>query len=126
MEHTTSRNWSRIGVVAAVVVAALVAGVWFTSGWRGPEKPLVGSASGSTSSPSAPAASPDISPSPVSSADPTPAAEAASFVCASSTTIKGQQAPPLALINAVRTGAHGGYDRIAIEFEGAGPESIEL
>jgi hypothetical protein len=130
MEYTSSRKWSRIAVVAAVVVAAFVAGVWFTSGLRGPEQPLVGSASGPTSSPSAAAESPAVSPSPESSAGPTPTPDAAvevvPFVCGSATVIKGQQAPPVALISAVRTGSHTSYDRIAIEFKAAGPDSIEL
>jgi hypothetical protein len=48
-------------------------------------------------------------------------------VCVSGpTTLTTQTAPPLALIDAVRTGTHTGYDRLTIEFKNGRTGTIQL
>ena len=70
-------------------------------------------------SPLVPGVVPSPSPSPVPTVSP--------FVCsAGSLTLTNQTAPPLALIDAVRTGTHAGYDRVTIEFKNGTTGTIKV
>jgi len=76
----------------------------------------------------APTASPSASPvaSPVNTPPAVTAAAAASpFVCSSST-LTAKNSSAVARINALRTGAHAGYDRLTVQFSAAQPASVEL
>ena len=58
---------------------------------------------------------------------PSPGFSPTVFICVSDpTTVTTQTAPPLALIDAVRTGTHTGYDRLTIEFKNARTGTIQL
>jgi hypothetical protein len=105
--------------VAAAAIAILVVGVLLIAG------PLRG--------PVSPAGSPHNTPSPSAS----PAASASpsllpAFVCNSSQSFVGKATtpatapPPVVFISAVRTGSHGGYDRITIEFTNGVPHDVQI
>ena len=107
-----------IAALAAAVIAVLLVAVLLvgnplnrqpTPGSHGTGAPTISPASGA-------------SPSPNPSSTPSP-----QFVCsASSAFITSQSPPPLAFVDAVRTGAHGGYDRLTIEFKNGQTGTIEL
>jgi hypothetical protein len=42
------------------------------------------------------------------------------------TSLSGQQSPPVADIDALRTGAHSGYDRLTIEFNNGQPGQVDV
>jgi hypothetical protein len=105
-----------IAGVAAALIALVVIGVLFVGNPLKHQSPIV---PGAVASPT-PSAS--LSPSP--SYSPTPPAQP--FVCASPTTFTGQQAPASALVDAVRTGTHAGYDRLTIEFQNGVPASVDV
>lgn len=109
-----------IGALAAAVIAVIIVGVLLVGNPlnRGPLVPgLVVHPTPTLCVPTCPGPVP--TPSPLPSATP--------FVC---TTYHGvltnQTAPPLALIDAVRTGTHTGYDRLTIEFQNGRTGTIEI
>jgi hypothetical protein len=58
---------------------------------------------------------------------PAPTPSASPFVCVTGpTTLTNEVAPPLAFIDAVRTGTHPGYDRLTIEFKDATTGTIQI
>jgi hypothetical protein len=77
-----------------------------------------------------PGPSPIASPSAVPSPSPGPSATASPLACvAGPTTLTNQVAPPLAFIDAVRTGSntgYAGYDRLVFEFKDATTGTIQL
>jgi hypothetical protein len=98
------RYW--IAAVAAVVVAVLIVGVLYVTN---------------------PLHRPPISSGPVvTSPTPTTSATATPFLCAASAPITSPSAPPVAFIDALRTGTHTGYDRLTVEFQNGQPSNIEL
>jgi hypothetical protein len=109
-----------IGALAAAVIAVILVGVLLVGNPlnRGPLVPaVVVHPTPTLCVPTCPAPVP--TPSPI----PTPSP----FVCvAGPTTLTTQTAPPLALIDAVRTGTHTGYDRITFEFKNARTGSITI
>jgi hypothetical protein len=95
-----------IGALAAAVIVVILVGVLLVVNPLG-RSPLV------------PGVVPSPSPSPVPTVSP--------FVCsAGSLTLTSQTAPPLALIDAVRTGTHPGYDRVTIEFKNGTTGTIKV
>src|ERR1043166_7436901 len=101
-----------IAAVAALLLGALAAGVLFvTSSDRAQKVAQVPSPA------SAPASSEDLAAAPVASVTP--------FVC-SATKLSVVSAQGAANINALRTGAHTGYDRLVVQFAGARPGNIEI
>jgi hypothetical protein len=109
-----------IGALAAAVIAVILVGVLLVGNPlnRGPLVPaVVVHPTPTLCVPTCPAPVP--TPSPI----PTPSP----FVCvAGPTTLTTQTAPPLALIDAVRTGTHTGYDRITFEFKNGRTGSITI
>jgi len=71
-----------------------------------------------------PSPTPLASPSPAPMASPTPSP--AGFTCAAPTALPGQHPPLLAYVDALRTGAHDGYDRLVIEFSNGQPSEVDL
>lgn len=107
-----------IAGVATAAIAALIVGTLFVAS-RGGRFPDLIPGGGVTH------ASPSPVPAPTSSATASPAI---TFVCASSTVSLPSTgaAQPIAFIDAVRTGAHTGYDRVTIEFQNGAPGSVEV
>jgi hypothetical protein len=109
-----------IGALAAAVIAVILVGVLLVGNPlnRGPLVPaVVVHPTPTLCVPTCPAPVP--TPSPI----PTPSP----FVCvAGPTTLTTQTAPPLALIDAVRTGTHTGYDRITFEFNNGRTGTIQI
>src|SRR5258708_25664315 len=106
-----------IAGLAAALIALVVIGVLFVGNplKHQPSKVVPGPGTSPT-----PSASQSASP----SASPTPSSQP--FVCAWSTTFTEQQPPQSAYVDAVRTGAHTGYDRLTIEFQNGQPQTIPL
>jgi hypothetical protein len=106
-----------IAGVAAALIALVVIGVLFVANplTHQPSKIVPGAGTSPTPSASQ-SASPSVS----------PTASSQPFVCASPTTFTGQQPPLSAYVDAVRTGAHAGYDRLTIEFQNGQPQTIQL
>ena len=113
-----SRPYRIVGV-AAVLVAAVAIGVMFATSANRPQ-PTGAVPAGAVSSPS-PASS--------STSPDAPAAElvaiSAPFTCAASS-IASKPAPSTSFVDALRTGAHAGYDRVVVEFKNGQPGSITL
>ncbi len=109
------------GLAAAALAVALIAVLLVAqSGGRLPV-PVPGSIpSGQPSPAPSQAPTPAASPSAPAVASPTP------FLCSTGKPITVQTAPPLAFIDAIRTGSHPGYDRLTIEFQNGPPSSIEV
>jgi len=102
--------------VAAAVIAVVVIGVLFVGNPLNRHNTVV---PGAASSPS-PRAHTSPAPSPSPSTSP-------SFTCsANSMSYSSTTAPPAAFIDALRTGAHPGYDRLTIEFLSGMPSSIDV
>ncbi len=72
-----------------------------------------------------PSASPSVAAaaSPATVATALPVVNLPVFVCGSSS-LSAQSSPPVAFINAVRTGSHTGYDRLVLQFGNGQPSSI--
>jgi hypothetical protein len=102
-----SRPYRIVGV-AAVLVAAVAVGVMFAVNANRPQ-PTGALPVGTTKSASAVV---------VDSAQ-------AAFSCGSSA-ISTRQSVPAAFVDALRTGAHVGYDRLTVEFKNAQPGSISI
>jgi hypothetical protein len=110
-----------IAGVAAAVIAAVLIGVLFIANPLNHPLNTTGPGTGSSPTPSA-SASPDASP----TTTPTPDSTLPPFVCTSSAPMTSAQAPDVAFIADIRTGAHPGYDRLTVEFANGQPSSIEL
>lgn len=106
-------NHIRLAVAAtAIVVAVAVGAVFALNGSRTPSTVRVESADGRAQAPS-----------PVAS--PATAAALTGFTCSGST-VPVQEAGQTALVNAIRTGSHAGYDRLVVEFASGVPGSITI
>jgi hypothetical protein len=92
-------------------------------------QPAIRTAALTTTPSAAPSIAPSPSPAPtvVPTAAPAaaPAANSVKFGCVS-TTFNNSKAPLSAFVDAVRTGAHTGYDRLTIQFQNGQPGSIAL
>jgi hypothetical protein len=106
-----------IAGVVAVVIALVVIGVLFVGNPLNHQPAKIVPGAGASPTPS-------VAQSPSPGSSPTPSSQP--FVCASSTSFTGQQPPPSAYVDAVRTGTHTGYDRLTIEFQNGQPQSIQL
>jgi hypothetical protein len=119
------RSPTRIVVLAAVLVAAFVVAAVFLANPLNRPQPAIRAAAAVTT----PSLAPSIAPSPGagSTVIPTaaPAANLEKFGCVSSV-FNNTKAPLSAFIDAVRTGAHTGYDRLTIQFQDGQPGSIAL
>ena len=105
-----------IAGVAAAVIAVLIVGVLFVANpLRRPTGPV---GAGQPSPTGSQSASP--------SASPTPTAQLPAFVCTAQDFPANQTPPPLAYISAVRTGTHGTYDRVTIEFANRVPGAVQI
>jgi hypothetical protein len=110
-----------IAGVATAAIAVIIVGTLFVANRGGRLPNLVpGGITHSSPSPSA-NASPEPTPIPSPSASP-----AITFVCTSSSTSPSGSHPAVAFIDALRTGAHSGYDRVTIEFQNGAPGSVQL
>lgn len=106
-----------IAGVAAALIAAMVVGILVVASFKGNQTSIT------------PAGVPTPSPSPTSS--PTPESNLPAFQCTDSMThLDYAKSPNQAVINALRTGTHPGYDRVTVEWSGSpaptGPTSIEV
>jgi hypothetical protein len=123
------RSPLRIVLVAAVLVAAFVVAVVFFAHPLDRPQPPIRTAALTTTRNVAPSIAPSPSPAPVAvpTAAPVgaPAANTVKFGCVS-TAFGNSKAPLSAFVDAVRTGAHTGYDRLTIEFQNGRPGSIAL
>lgn len=109
-------NQIRLAVTAtALVFASVVALVFVANGSPRPSTVSVVPADGVSRPASQPAPQ----------ASPAPAAQLAAFTCGAST-VPTQAAGPSALVSAMRTGAHPGYDRFVVEFASGVPGSITI
>jgi hypothetical protein len=111
-----------IAGVATAAIAIIIVGTLFVAS-RGGRLPNLVPGGGITHS--SPSPSPSPSPEPTSTPSPT-ASPAITFVCTSSSISPSGSHPAVAFIDAVRTGAHAGYDRVTIEFQNGAPGSLEL
>jgi hypothetical protein len=108
-----------IAAVAAAVLAVAIVGVLFVFNPLNRHPVTVGPVpSPSPSASASPAASPSPSASPIPSGGP--------FVCSTSAPIINASPPAVAFVDAMRTGAHAGYDRLTVEFNNGQPGRIEL
>jgi hypothetical protein len=108
-----------IAAVAAAVIAVILVGVLLVGNPLNRRSPVPG---GGVPSPT-PCSTTCSTPAP----SPTPSPSASPFVCLTGqSTLTHQIAPPLALIDAVRTGTHLGYDRLTIEFKDATTGTITI
>ena len=118
-----SRPYQVVGV-AAVLMAAVAAGVMFATSANRPQ-PLGALPAGALTTPGAASGTSYPSPVPAATSDETLAATQASYTCGSSTlTAKG--APATSFIDALRTGPHVGYDRVTVEFKNGQPGTISI
>jgi hypothetical protein len=111
--------------LAAGLIAAIVVGVLVVASFNRHQTSLL---PGTAPSPS-PSASPSPSPSPSAAASPTavasPTSPAGPYSCTSADASNPN--PPLsALIDAVRTGTHSGYDQVTIEFSTGQPSEVQI
>jgi len=105
-----------IAAVAAAVLAVAIVGVLFVFNPLNQHPAPIGPG---------PNPQPSASPSPTPSAKPS-ATPAPSFTCTTSAPITNSNAPAVAYVNALRTGAHVGYDQLTVQFSGRQPSSIQL
>ncbi len=109
-----------IAALAAAVIAVILVGVLLVGNPLNRFHPTPGGHGTST---------PTTSPAPTASTNPSPTASPQPFICSEPSAFGASQAPPpLAYVDAVRTGAHKdlGYDRLTIEFQNGQPSSIEV
>jgi hypothetical protein len=109
-----------IAGIAAALIAAVVIGVLVVANPLN-RHALVVPGAGSSPTPSA-SAQPSPSPSPSTPPD----TSLPAFVCTSAAPVSASGGPAVAFIDALRTGAHTGYDRLTIEFQNGSPASYEL
>ncbi|TME02073.1 MAG: hypothetical protein E6I71_14610 [Chloroflexi bacterium] len=113
-----------IATIAAAVIAVVIIGVLFVA--NPARRPT------SNAGPGVPTASPSASPggTPTPSPSPTPDAQLPAFTCAAGDYVFKETTPPVptpavAYISALRTGTHGTYDRITIEFSNGMPGHVQ-
>ena len=114
------RGLAWVGALAAAVIAVILVGVLLLGNPlnRGPQVPGGGVHTTPTLCLAA-CVTPAPTPSPTPSATP--------FMCTVyHGVLTNQTAPPLALIDAVRTGTHPGYDRLTVEFQNGRTGTIEI
>jgi len=115
-----------IAAVAAGVIAVLIVGVLFVANpLRRPTVPV-----GAVPTPS-PSVMASPSPSVVASPTPAPTDNLPAFTCSAQDpvfqqTTPPQPTPPVAFIGALRTGTHGTYDRITVEFGNGVPHDVQV
>lgn len=113
-----SRGPYWIAAVAAAVIAVLIVGVLVMGGPlkrpTSPARPVV-----NQSTPS-----PVVSQTPV--ATPSPVYTCAAQDSSVNTIAPGEPTPPVAFVTALRTGSHGSYDRITIEFGNGVPHDVQI
>jgi hypothetical protein len=123
------RSPTRIVVLAAVLVAAFVVAVAFLANPLNRPQPAIRAAAVTTSPGVAPATAPPPSAAqnvvPNAAPAAAPSANLVKFGCVSSAFTNGK-APLSAFVDAVRAGAHTGYDRVTIQFQNGQPGSIAL
>jgi hypothetical protein len=132
ISYVAARPFRTVGL-ALVLLGAFAVGVMFVIGAQAtaPRHQPVGSAASPVADASgSPASSPSATAVPaVTGSVPTPAPVPVStlgaFIC-SATTLNPGTSPTVAYVNAVRTGAHTGYDRFVIQFNNGQPTSIDL
>jgi hypothetical protein len=107
-----------IAALAAAVIAVILVGVLLVSSPFG--RGLI--PGGGVHATPTPSPAPTLSPSP----SPTPSSNTGAFTCSASSAIITHQSPPVAFVDAIRTGSHPGYDRVTIEFNNGQPATIEL
>ncbi len=110
-----------IAGVAAAVLAAIAVGVFLVSNPlnRPPANAGLGTVSPSPTQTAAPSPSPSSSPSPAASPAPV-------YACGNTGAVMKLPQPPVAFIDAIRTGTHTGYDRLTVEFNNGAPASIDI
>jgi hypothetical protein len=113
----------RIIGVAAVLLAALAAGVMFATNTNKP-RPTGAMPAGAVTTPVSSSA-PSPSPLPAAAPAETLAATQPAFTCVS-TTLTAKGAPATSFVDALRTGSHTGYDRVVVEFRNGQPGSISI
>ncbi len=125
VETPSRRGPIWVAGLAAAMIALIVVGALFIAGPLS-HRPNVIPGVGVVPTPNVPV-TPSVTTTPVTSpvASPTPDTSQP-FICTSPYTITAAQAPQSALVDAVRTGTHAGYDRLTIEFQNGQPVSIEL
>jgi hypothetical protein len=97
-------------VAAVVIVAVLISALVLANPLRRPTAPVVGGQPSPTASPSS-----------------TPTAQLPAFVCGSPNDFVAKgSTPTVAYIGALRTGTHGSYDRITIEFTNGIPGDVQV
>ena len=109
-----------IAGVAAAVLATIVVGVFFVT------NPLHRPAASRGPVVTAPSPSPSASDAPSPSPTSTPPTSPQAFTCTSSSLAASSGGPAVALVDALRTGTHSGYDRLTVEFANGAPASIDL
>lgn len=117
-------------VAAVVIVTVLISALVVANPLRRSTGPL-GAGRASPSPSASPATSPSASPSPSTSASPTPTSQLPAFACAAQDFVPkqsspGQATPPVLYISSLRTGSHGTYDRITIEFGNGIPGDVQV
>jgi hypothetical protein len=119
----------RTGILALVLMSALAVGALFVVNAQAPvsrHHPVAAPAAGLTGNPSVSnPVGPATAVASTISAPPAQVSNLGPFTCAS-TTLNAGQAPASALVDAIRTGAHSGYDRLAVQFSNGQPNTIEL
>lgn len=119
-----------IAAVAAGVIAALMIGVLVANNPLRRSIGPVGAGPSPTSSASVvgsptPSPSPNASPAPTPSA--TPTSQLPAFVCGQQDLPAAQaNQPPVVFIGSLRTGTHGSYDRVTIEFTNGVPQDVQV
>jgi hypothetical protein len=115
-----------VAAVAAGVIAVLLIGVLVANNPLRRSTGPVGAAPSATPSASV-VGSPTPSASPNASPSPTPTSQLPAFVCGQQD-LPAPQAnqPPVAFIGSLRTGTHGSYDRITIEFTNGTPQDVQV
>jgi hypothetical protein len=119
-EAPEARGPHLIAAVAAVVLTAVIVGVLYVANPLRQPSGLVGGN---------PTPTPSVATSP--SHEPSPSPSAGLFLCSQQEFIPLETSPPTAtppvvFINAVRTGANGGYDRLVIDFANGMPSDVRV
>jgi hypothetical protein len=123
------RSPAPILVLTAVLIGAFVIAVAFLVNPLNRPQPALGAAAAATAAATtrsftpSPSAAPTVVPAALPAV--APAANLEKFGCASSV-FKNSKAPLSAYVDAVRTGAHNGYDRLTIQFQNGLPGTMAL
>ena len=118
LKHAPERRgpfW--IAGVAAALMAAIAIGVFFVINPLNRPRSTVGPVGAST---------PSASAAPVASPSPAASPFACSAAAYTRSPAAGYTPPPVAFVDALRTGSHTGYDRLTVEFQNGDPTSIAV